>query len=84
MTLISCLTLLKLQLRTRPLIFKDFNPTPLAAASIAQVYSATLKENNKEVVIKVVRPGIKKIIQTDVSLMKRIAAFSEHRFKDAK
>ena len=51
-------------------IFKDFNPTPLAAASIAQVYSATLKENNKEVVIKVVRPGIKKIIQTDVSLMK--------------
>ena len=65
-------------------IFKDFNPTPLAAASIAQVYSAILKENNKEVVIKVVRPGIKKTIQTDVSLMKRIAAFSERRFEDAK
>ena len=64
--------------------FKDFNPSPLAAASIAQVYSAELKSNQKKVVIKVVRPGIKKTIQRDISLMKRIAAFSERRFEDAK
>ena len=64
--------------------FKDFNPSPLAAASIAQVYSAELKSNQKKVVIKVVRPGIKKTIQKDISLMKRIAAFSERRFEDAK
>ena len=64
--------------------FKDFNPSPLAAASIAQVYSAELKSNQKKVVIKVVRPGIKKTIQRDISLMKRIAAFSEKRFEDAK
>jgi len=65
-------------------IFDDFDPIPLAAASIAQVYSAKLKENQQEVVIKVVRPGIKKIILKDISLMKRIAMFSERRFEDAK
>lgn len=65
-------------------IFDNFNSRPLAAASIAQVYSATLKAEEAEVVIKVVRPGIKKIIQKDISLMKRIAAFSERRFDDAK
>ena len=56
----------------------------MAAASIAQVYSAKLKDTQQEVVIKVVRPGIKKTIQRDISLMKRIAAFSEKRFEDAK
>ena len=64
--------------------FEDFNPSPLAAASIAQVYSAKLRANQKKVVIKVVRPGIKKTIQRDISLMKRIASFSERRFEDAK
>lgn len=63
--------------------FEDFNPSPLAAASIAQVYSAKLRANQKKVVIKVVRPGIKKTIQRDISLMKRIASFSERRFEDA-
>ena len=64
--------------------FEDFNPSPLAAASIAQVYSAKLRANQKKIVIKVVRPGIKKTIQRDISLMKRIASFSERRFEDAK
>jgi len=65
-------------------VFEDFDPSPLAAASIAQVYSAKLKESQKEVVIKVVRPGIKKIILSDISLMRRIAIFAEKRFEDAK
>ncbi len=65
-------------------VFDDFDPVPLAAASIAQVYSAKLKDTQQEVVIKVVRPGIKKTIQRDISLMKRIATFSEKRFEDAK
>ena len=55
------------------ILFDDFDSSPIAAASIAQVYSAKLKENNKAVAIKVVRPGIKKIIERDISLMKRIA-----------
>ena len=65
-------------------VFENFDPSPLAAASIAQVYSAKLKESQKEVVIKVVRPGIKKIILSDISLMRRIAIFAEKRFEDAK
>ena len=65
-------------------VFEGFDPSPLAAASIAQVYSAKLKESQKEVVIKVVRPGIKKIILSDISLMRRIAIFAEKRFEDAK
>ncbi|HJL96079.1 MAG: 2-polyprenylphenol 6-hydroxylase [Gammaproteobacteria bacterium] len=65
-------------------VFDDFNKTPIAAASIAQVYSATLKDINKNVAIKVVRPGIKKIINRDLSLMKRISAFIEARSHDAK
>ena len=65
-------------------VFEDFNPSPLAAASIAQVYSAKLKENDKDVVIKVVRPGIKNTILSDISLMRRIANFAEKKFEDAK
>ena len=37
--------------------FDDFDIQPLASASIAQVHTARLKENGKEVVIKVIRPG---------------------------
>jgi len=54
-------------------IFTDFDPIPIAAASIAQVYSATLKETGRKVAIKVVRPGIDKEIDKDISLMKKIA-----------
>jgi len=65
-------------------VFEDFNPSPLAAASIAQVYSAKLKDDHKDVVIKVVRPGIKNTILSDISLMRRIANFAEKKFEDAK
>ena len=66
------------------ILFDDFDSSPIAAASIAQVYSAKLKENNKAVAIKVVRPGIKKIIERDISLMKRIASFAERKSADAR
>ena len=61
------------------ILFYDFDSSPIAAASIAQVYSAKLKENNKAVAIKVVRPGIKKIIERDISLMKRMESFEERK-----
>ncbi|AIN46909.1 ubiquinone biosynthesis regulatory protein kinase UbiB [Candidatus Palibaumannia cicadellinicola] len=53
--------------------FEDFEPDPLASASIAQVHTAKLKNNGKEVVIKVIRPDIMPIIQADVRLMYRLA-----------
>lgn len=53
-------------------VFKEFDDTPLASASIAQVHSAILN-NGDSVVIKVLRPGIEKTIQLDTSLMMIVA-----------
>lgn len=53
--------------------FDDFDEQALASASIAQVHTATLKENGKDVVIKVIRPDILPIIKADIRLMYRIA-----------
>ncbi|QHM72836.1 ubiquinone biosynthesis regulatory protein kinase UbiB [Mixta intestinalis] len=53
--------------------FDDFDIIPLASASIAQVHTATLKENGKEVVIKVIRPDILPVIKADMRLIYRLA-----------
>lgn len=53
-------------------IFSDFNPVPFASASIAQVHAATL-HSGESVIVKVVRPNIKPIIQRDISLLYIIA-----------
>lgn len=53
--------------------FEDFQEIPIASASIAQVHSAKLKKNNKDIVIKVIRPGIASIIKTDISLMHKLS-----------
>ena len=55
-------------------IFNSFTVEPLASASIAQVHAAQLK-NGDDVIVKVVRPGIKQAIKKDLLLMKRIAEF---------
>ncbi|MEM7467355.1 MAG: AarF/UbiB family protein, partial [Pseudomonadota bacterium] len=49
-------------------LFASFDQTPLASASIAQVHAATLKDG-REVIVKVVRPNIKTVIERDVALM---------------
>ncbi len=49
-------------------VFSEFNEQPLAAASIAQVHAARL-HNGREVVIKIVRPGIKPRIRKDIELL---------------
>ncbi|MCB4456209.1 2-polyprenylphenol 6-hydroxylase [Leisingera sp. McT4-56] len=46
-------------------IFSDFSD-PIAAASIAQVHRATLKETGEEVAVKVLRPGIERAFNKDV------------------
>ncbi|PJC85179.1 ubiquinone biosynthesis regulatory protein kinase UbiB [Vibrio sp. HA2012] len=53
--------------------FTDFNIIPLASASIAQVHTARLKENGREVVLKVIRPDIRPVIDADIKLMYRLA-----------
>lgn len=57
--------------------FKHFDTTPLASASIAQVHTAKLHDDS-DVVIKVLRPQIRKHIRSDIALMymgARIARF---------
>jgi len=53
-------------------IFSDFSAAPFASASIAQVHAATL-HNGKDVVVKVLRPNIKPVIQRDISILYVIA-----------
>lgn len=62
-------------------VFESFDEVPMAAASIAQVHSAVLK-NGDEVVVKVVRPNIQKVILRDVQLMEMIAYAVENYITD--
>ncbi|MPW30405.1 ubiquinone biosynthesis regulatory protein kinase UbiB [Agarivorans sp. B2Z047] len=65
-------------------LFDDFDMQPLASASIAQVHTATLKENGQEVVLKVIRPGIEQTILSDIALMQRVAGFFALFFADGR
>ncbi len=49
-------------------LFAEFDRKPLASASVAQVHAATLQDG-REVVVKVIRPGIEPTIEQDVELM---------------
>ena len=53
--------------------FDEFDIVPLASASIAQVHTAKLKKNGREVVIKVIRPDILPVIKADMRLIYRLA-----------
>ena len=64
-------------------VFKNFDRTPLASASIAQVHAATLHDGT-DVVVKVLRPKIEKIIQRDVSLLNTIARLAQRYSKEAR
>ena len=64
-------------------LFVDFNHTPLAAASIAQVHEATLM-SGEEVVVKVVRPNLKKKIEGDLSVLKMIGKLANTFDEDAR
>ncbi|CAI8162716.1 MAG: putative protein kinase UbiB [Pseudidiomarina mangrovi] len=57
-------------------LFSDFAQTPLASASIAQVHTARLRHGDdagQEIVIKVIRPDIRKAIDADLELMDTLA-----------
>jgi len=53
-------------------VFRDFDPEPLASASIAQVHRAALA-NGRPIVLKVRRPGIDEVVESDLRLLGRIA-----------
>jgi ubiquinone biosynthesis protein len=57
-------------------IFGSFDSTPLAAASIAQVHAATLKDG-REVVVKVLRPGMREVIDLDLEVLAALAELAQ-------
>jgi ubiquinone biosynthesis protein len=57
-------------------LFGSFELEPLASASIAQVHAATLPDG-REVVVKVVRPGIRRLIRRDIDLLMAVARLAE-------
>ena len=59
-------------------VFASLNEEPLASASVAQVHKATLLDGS-EVVVKVLRPGIEKVVAADLALLKTIASLIENR-----
>ncbi len=63
-------------------IFESFEETPLAAASLAQVHSAKLKNGN-EVVIKVLRPNIKKRVNKNLRLLKAAGRIFSYIYKES-
>ncbi|WP_338660937.1 ABC1 kinase family protein [Paraclostridium sordellii] len=62
-------------------IFLKFNKEPIAAASLGQVYEATLK-SGETVIIKVQRPNVENTIKSDVEILKTIAGAVKDFNKD--
>jgi ubiquinone biosynthesis protein len=63
-------------------IFESFDEKPLAAASLAQVHTAKLK-NGTEVVIKVLRPNIRRKVKKNLRLLKASAKVFSYLYKDS-
>jgi ubiquinone biosynthesis protein len=62
-------------------VFESFDEAPLAAASIAQVHTARLR-SGEEVVIKVVRPGVRARIERDLEVMYVLAGLARDYVKE--
>lgn len=57
-------------------VFSSFEETALAAASIAQVHVATLPDG-REAVVKVLRPGMREVIERDLEVLYALARLAE-------
>ncbi|MEW6999710.1 ubiquinone biosynthesis regulatory protein kinase UbiB [Colwelliaceae bacterium BS250] len=68
--------------------FSNFDQTPLASASIAQVHTATLHDletdSEQEIVIKVIRPDITATILADLQVMDKFARLLNRFYSEAK
>lgn len=61
--------------------FSSYDEIPCAAASLAQVHRAVLR-NGREVALKVQRPGIRGIIEDDIAIMESLARRIEQRYPE--
>ena len=60
-------------------VFEEFSSVPIAAASIAQVHRGRLK-SGEDVVVKVRRPGIERLVETDLDILMGLAYLIERHF----
>ncbi|MGA0570121.1 ubiquinone biosynthesis regulatory protein kinase UbiB [Variovorax sp. VNK109] len=68
-------------------VFLSFEEVPIASASIAQVHFATLRDRHghaREVAVKVLRPGMRPVIEKDIALMRMMAGWVESLSADGK
>ena len=67
-------------------VFAEFDPTPIASASIAQVHFATLRaeDGSHEVAVKILRPNMLSVIEHDLALMDNLAMLLEKLWSDGK
>jgi ubiquinone biosynthesis protein len=64
-------------------IFSSFETAPLAAASIAQVHVAALK-SGREVIVKILRPGMREIIDLDLEVLHYLAELADQYWVEAR
>lgn len=64
-------------------VFAQFDPNPLASASMAQVHAATL-HTGEDVVVKILRPKMRKIIEQDLSILHSIANLADRYWPEGK
>lgn len=62
--------------------FLSFDKKPMASASIAEVYSASL-EDGRDVIVKIQRPGIEDKMRLDIYILKKIFSLTKAKFEDA-
>ena len=62
-------------------LFGSFEIEPLAAASVAQVHAATLP-GGESVVVKILRPGVRRSIERDLAVLYAIAELAERYWTD--
>ena len=59
-------------------VFSEFDETPVASASLAQVYFARIKEDGRAVAVKLQRPQLPKVVEADLDLIAFFAARFHH------
>jgi len=64
-------------------IFAEFDPQPIAAASIGQVHKGKLK-NGEQVIVKIQRPNIEQTVESDLEILIGLARVSEKRSNEAR
>ena len=64
-------------------VFKNFEETPLAAASLAQVHRAQLINSSEQIVIKVLRPGIHQKVHRNIGVIKIAGSLVNMFYKES-